>query len=132
MAVRRCLLLVLACLLVVAGAFTALLGLNALGGWLAQSLALPRGGNARLAWDLGWVAASSIAALWLVARWAPVAQRVLAWLVWAALAIAVVWGVVTLGEDFPGWFLAALLLMLPALFGLVIWLTRRPRNLVGD
>lgn len=115
----------LGCLAVLALGIALVLGLNQLGGWLAQALALPRGGDGRLAWDLAWVAVSCAAALWMIARWAPAAKRALSLLAWALLAGAVAWGDTQLGSDFPTWFRAGLWLMLAALLAATLWLTRK-------
>lgn len=110
--------------LVVCFAIATLAALNLLGGWLAPWLGLARGGTWRLAWDLAWLATSCGVALWAVARWAPAARRALAWLLWLLLSAAAVWAVVNLGGDFPGWFRAGVLLMVPALWGWLRWLLR--------
>ena len=60
------------CLALVLG-IAALPVVNLLGGWLAQVLRLPPGGTGRLAWDLGWLAASGVA---MVARIARLRRRV--------------------------------------------------------
>jgi hypothetical protein len=115
----------LGCLAVLALGIALIPGLNQLGGWLAQALGLPRGGDGRLAWDLAWVAISCAAALWTIARWAPAAKRALSLVVWALLAGALAWGDEQLGAHFPTWFRAGLWLLLAALLGAALWLTRK-------
>lgn len=132
MKVLRNLMRGLGCLGVLALGIALVPGLNQLGSWMAQTLALPRGGDGRLAWDLAWVAVSCVAALWTIARWAPAAKRALTLMVWALLAGALAWGDTQLGADFPAWFRAGLWLLLAALLGASLWLTRRPRNLLRD
>ncbi len=125
MKVLRNLMLGLGCLGVLALGIALVPGLNQLGSLLAQTLALPPGGDGRLAWDLAWVAVSCVAALWTIARWAPAAKRVLALVVWALLAGALAWGDVQLGSDFPAWFRVGLWLMMAALLAATLWLTRK-------
>jgi hypothetical protein len=125
MSVLRQLARALGCLAVLALGIALIPGLNQLGGWLAQALALPRGGDGRLAWDLAWVAVSCAAALWTVARWAPAGKRALTLLVWALLAGGLAWGDTQLGAEFPTWFRAGLWLMLAALLAASLWLTRK-------
>jgi hypothetical protein len=126
MSVLRPLARALGCLAVLALGIALIPGLNQLGGWLAQALAMPRGGDGRLAWDLAWVAISCAAALWTVARWAPAGKRALSLVVWALLAGALAWGDTQLGAEFPTWFRAGLWLMLAALLAATLWLTRKP------
>lgn len=115
------------CALVLALSVGALFGLNLIGGALAPWLGLARGGTVRLAWDLAWLLLSCGFALWLVARWAPAARRTLAWGLWALISAAAIWAVLELGGDFPAWFRAAVLLLVPVLFGWVRWLRRADR-----
>lgn len=96
-------------------AAAAFVATNWSGGELAARLGLPPGGDARLGWDLGWTVAAGAVALWIVARWAPMAARAQALLAWLLLAAATVWAVVELGGEFPSWFCAGLLLALPLL-----------------
>lgn len=125
MSLRRHLRVAAGCGAVLCLAFAALAGLNLLGGWLAPWLGLGRGGAWRLAWDLAWVAVSCVAALWTIARWAPVANRALSLLAWGLLAGALAWGDMQLGSDFPAWFRAGLWLMLAALLAATLWFTRK-------
>jgi len=115
MTALRTLGLVLISLLALILAAVAFLALNWSGGELAARLRLPPGGTPRLAWDLAWTVAAAALALWIVARWAPVAARAQAALTWLALAAMAVWAVANLGGEFPLWFDAGLLSALPAL-----------------
>lgn len=115
MTAARALRLVLGSLLLLAVAAAAFVATNWTGGELAAALGLPPGGIARLGWDLAWTVAAAALALWIVARWAPVAARAQAALAWLALATMAVWAVANLGGEFPLWFDAGLLAALPLL-----------------
>ncbi|ALN60783.1 hypothetical protein GLE_5442 [Lysobacter enzymogenes] len=104
-------------LLLLALAATAFVATNWSGGELAAALGLPRGGAPRLGWDLAWTVAAGALALWIVARWAPVAARAQVALAWLALAAMAVWAVANLGGEFPLWFCDGLLAALPLLGG---------------
>lgn len=99
--------------LTIALAAVAVLLVNQVGGWLAEWLGLPPGGDGRLAWDLGWVIASGTAAIWVTARTAPCAPRGHALVSLVLLSAAAVWAVFEMGADFPWWFCAGLVLALP-------------------
>lgn len=109
----RILITILRSLLAIALALAAVVAINQLGGELADWLGLPPGGDGRLAWDLGWVIASGTAAIWVVTRAAPCAPRGHALAFFVMLLATVVWGVVRMGGDYPGWFCAGLVLTLP-------------------
>lgn len=102
--------------------------LNLLGGELASALALPRGGNPRLAWDLGWLLLSVFAAVWLPARWSPLWPRGLALGLSAVLVGGIAWAAWTMGADFPRWFVAALLVGTPTAAGLALAIAARGRT----
>ncbi|SDZ08809.1 hypothetical protein SAMN04487939_11557 [Lysobacter sp. yr284] len=122
MTAARALRLGLGSLLLLAVAAAAFVATNWTGGELAAALGLPPGGIARLGWDLAWTVAAAALALWIVARWAPVAARAQAALAWLALATMAVWAVANLGGEFPLWFDAGLLAALPVLgFGAWRW-----------
>ncbi|MBW8369032.1 MAG: hypothetical protein K0M70_14385 [Arenimonas sp.] len=99
--------------------------LNWLGGTLAAALRLPAGGNPRLAWDMGWLLASVFAATWLPARLSPLWPRRVAVGLASVLMAAAVWAVWTMGEDFPPWFRAALLVGLPTTAAAAIVASRK-------
>ncbi|MEI2432460.1 hypothetical protein RDV84_06425 [Lysobacter yananisis] len=120
MTALRTLRLFLTSLLALILAAMAFLALNWSGGELAARLRLPPGGAARLSWDLAWTVAAAALALWIVARWAPVAARWQAGAAWAALTALALWAVTNLGGEFPLWFDAGLLAALPAL-GWLAW-----------
>ncbi len=94
------------------------------GVWLSGEAAawmdLPKGGDARLAWDLAGVTVAGIAAFATAARLAPCAAGGHALALFLLLALAASWGVVTMGGDFPLWFRAGVLLSLP-LQGVAGW-----------
>lgn len=117
----------LASLLVLAAALAAFVAGHWSGSALAAGLGLPPGGTARLGWDLAWSVAASALALWIVARWAPVAARGWAALAWASLAAAAAWAVASLGGEFPLWFDAGVLAALP-LLGWWAWRCSDPRR----
>lgn len=102
--------------------------LNLLGGELASALALPRGGNPRLAWDLGWLLLSVFAAVWLPARWSPLWPRGLALGLSAVLVGGIAWAAWTMGADFPRWFVAALLVGAPIAAGVALAIATRSRR----
>ena len=104
---------ILRSLLAIALAAVAVVLVNQAGGWLAEWLGLPPGGNGRLAWDLGWVIASGTAGIWVTARTAPCAPRGHALVSFVLLLAAAVWAVLEMGADFPWWFCAGLVLALP-------------------
>lgn len=108
-------------LLAVALAFAAVVLVSQGGGELAQLAGFPAGGGPRLAWDLGWVFVAGVLAAWIAARLAPRAPRmhVLAWL--APMLAAAVYAVVQLGDGWPRWFSAGVVLGLP----LQAWLGAR-------
>lgn len=109
---------VLRSLLGFAGAALALWAGTAAGGWLAASLPLRAGGDARLAWDLAWLALGGVVAFALVSRAAPCRPRAHAIVLLLLLLGAALWAVVNLGQDFPAWFNAAVLASVPLQYGL--------------
>lgn len=113
MSFKRFVWLSLGSLLAMSAAVFALVAINLIGGTLAPWLGFPPGGTARLAWDLAWAIAGGIAAIATATFCAPAAPRRHALVCFAALLIAAVYAVLQLGEDFPRWFCAGLLLSLP-------------------
>lgn len=95
-------------------------------GWIAPWIGLGDGGQARLAWDLGWTILGGIAATAFAARYAPTLRYVHGGVVWAVIASASVYAAWDLGSDFPFWFVLVLLLSLP-LQAAGIWLGARYR-----
>lgn len=86
---------------------------NLFGGWLAGALALPAGGSARLAWDLGWLMLSGVVMVALATILASRHQAANAWIAGLLLAAGLGWAVAKLGHEFPAWFLATAILTLP-------------------
>jgi hypothetical protein len=82
-------------------AFVVAVLVNLGGGELADTTGFPDGGEARLAWDLGWVFIAGVFATLLVVKLAV-----------AALAV------IQLGGDWPRWFSAGILLAVPLQVGL--------------
>ncbi len=115
-------------LLAITLAVVAVVLVNQAGGWLAEALEFPTGGDSRLAWDLGWVIASGTAAIWVTARVAPCAPRGHALVSFVLLLAAVVWAVFEIGADFPWWFCAGLVLALPLEGWLGVKLALRGRS----
>ncbi|KFL37256.1 hypothetical protein N788_10475 [Arenimonas donghaensis DSM 18148 = HO3-R19] len=111
---RSCLALVLAVAVVPA--------LNLAGSWLAAALQLPPGGTGRLAWDLGWLAASGIAMVATATALATRHHAAHAGLAGLLLGLGLGWAVASVGGDFPVWFTALALLTLPLQVGLGWWL----------
>lgn len=91
----------------------ALPAVNLFGGWLAQVLRLPPGGMGRLAWDLGWLAASGVVMVALATALATRHRAAQAWLAFVLLALGLGWAVAMLADDFPRWFTALVVLTLP-------------------
>jgi hypothetical protein len=102
---RSSLAMALACVIVVA--------VNQGGGELAGLLGFPHGGDRRLAWDLGWVVVAGVLATWVLVKLAARAPRIHALVFFAAMLCVAVWGVMQLGDDWPRWFSAGILLGLP-------------------
>ena len=100
------------CLALVLG-IAALPVVNLLGGWLAQVLRLPPGGTGRLAWDLGWLAASGVAMVALATALATRHRATQAWLAFVLLVLGLGWAVAMVADDFPPWFTALAILTLP-------------------
>jgi hypothetical protein len=95
-------------------------------GWIAPWIGLGEGGQARLAWDLGWTILGGVAATAFAARYAPTAPYVHGGVVWAVIAAASVYAAWDLGSDFPFWFVTVLLIALP-FQAAGIWLGARYR-----
>jgi hypothetical protein len=104
-------------LLAMLAAFAVVEVINMGGSRLGDVLEVP-GSEVRLAWDLAWVFIAGLLATFAVVLLAPAAPgaHALAFFV-LALVVDVV-AVVLLGQDWPRWFSAGLLLSLP----LQVWL----------
>lgn len=104
---------VLRSLLAFTVAGVALVALSWAGGEAAPWVGLARGGDLRLGWDLAWLGAGGMVGFALVARLAPCAPRGHALALLAILLAAGLWAVATMGGDFPAWFSAGLIALLP-------------------
>jgi hypothetical protein len=126
MSLKRGSWLALRSLLAMASALAVLLLVNLAGGALADRTGSPAAGEARLAWDLGWFFVAGSLAAWTVAKLAPRAPRL-----HVAAFFALVTGVlavVRLGDDWPHWFSAGILIGLPLQAGLGGWWALRDRK----
>ncbi|MGI8560774.1 MAG: hypothetical protein ACR2J7_04930 [Luteimonas sp.] len=124
------LLLALRSLLAMALALVVVVAVNRAGGGLAGLAGFPRGGEARLAWDLGWVCVAGVLATWAAVRLAPVAPRMHAVALFAVFLAVAVAAVMRLGDDWPRWFSAGALLSLPLQVWLGAWWGLRGRRRV--
>lgn len=104
--------------------------INLAGGALSDLTGFPAAGEGRLAWDLGWVFVAGALAAWTVTKLAPRAARAHAHAVaFFALMLGVsVVAVARLGEDWPRWFSAGILIALPLQVGLGTWWALRSRE----
>lgn len=114
--------IVLRSVLALALAIIAILLVNIAGSELAALLRLPRGGDARLGYDLLWVFLAGFVGSALMVGVAAVAKTAHAWTIFVlylaldAYVTAVAW------DDFPRWFSLACLLTLPLQVWLGWWL----------
>ena len=95
------------------------------GGWIAPWLGLGDG-QLRLAWDLAWTILGGVAATAFAARYAPAWPYLHGGGVWVLIAAASAYAAWDLGNDFPFWFVATLLVSLPVQ-ALGIWIGARYR-----
>ena len=95
---------------------------NLAGGELADLLRLPRGGDARLAYDLLWVFLAGVAGSTLMVGVAAVAKTAHAWGLFALYLALGLYVTVMAWDDFPRWFTLACLLTLPLQVWLGWWL----------
>lgn len=95
---------------------------NLAGGELADLLRLPRGGDARLAYDLLWVFLAGVAGSTLMVGVAAVAKTTHAWALFALYLALDLYVTVMAWDDFPRWFTLACLLTLPVQVWLGWWL----------
>ena len=110
--------LVVRSLLAMALAFVVVVLVNLAGGELADATGFPQAGQARLAWDLGWVFLAGMFAAWLVVKLAPRAPRMHALVFFALMLAVAVWAVIRIDGGWPRWFSAGLLLAVPLQVGL--------------
>ncbi|MCF7752416.1 hypothetical protein KQ945_16780 [Bacillus subtilis subsp. subtilis] len=117
--------LVLSLLCVVVALFV--LGMvSGVAGWTAPWIGLGQGGDTRLAWDLAWTILAGVGATAFAARYAPAWPYPHGSVVWAVIVAASVYAVWDMGNDFPFWFVVALLVSLP-FQAAGIWLGARYR-----
>ena len=95
---------------------------NLAGGEFATRLALPPGGDARLAYDLAWVFLAGIAGSALMVGVAAVAKTAHAWAIFALYLALDAYVTVMAWDDFPRWFTLACVLTLPLQVWLGWWL----------
>lgn len=95
---------------------------NLAGGELADLLRLPRGGDARLAYDLLWVFLAGATGSTLMVGVAAVAKTAHAWGLFALYLALGLYVTVMAWDDFPRWFTLACLLTLPLQVWLGWWL----------
>jgi len=119
---RRRFSVVLRSVLALALAVVAVPLVNLAGGELASRLGLPRGGDARLAYDLVWVFLAGLVGSVLMVGVAAVAKTAHAWALFALYLALDLYVTVMAWDDFPRWFTLACLLTLPAQVWLGWWL----------
>lgn len=100
-------------LLALASASAVVVLVNLGGGELADTTGFPHGGEARLAWDLGWVFLAGASAAWVVVTLAPRAPLMHAAAFFALMMIVSGLAVIQLGGDWPRWLSAGVLLAVP-------------------
>lgn len=117
--------------LALALAIAAIPAVNLSGAWISEHLlGLPSGGTLRLAVDLCWVFMAGVAGAWLMVAIAAVAKSAHAWVLFAIYLAADLHGAITMGDDFPRWFVIGFIALLPLQVWLGWWLAMRkwPRN----
>lgn len=118
MPLKRGLSLALHSLLALTLAFVVVVLVNLGGGELADATGFPKGGEARLAWDLAWVFLAGMPAAWLMVKLAPCAPYAHAGLFFVLMLAVAVLAVMRFGGDWPRWFSAGILLAVPLQMGL--------------
>lgn len=110
-------------------AIAAIPAVNLAGAWLSDhAFGLPPGGTLRLAVDLFWVFVAGFAGAWLMVKTAAIAKTAHAWAIFAIYLAADLHGAVTMGADFPRWFVIGFVGSLPLQVWLGWWLAwGRPR-----
>ena len=116
------LIIVLRSVLALVLAIVAIPVVNSAGGELASVLGLPRGGDARLAYDLLWVFLAGLVGSALMVGVAAVAKTAHAWAIFALYLALDAYVTVMAWDDFPRWFTLACLLTLPLQVWLGWWL----------
>ena len=109
--------------LALALAIAAIPAVNLAGAWLSEhAFGLPPGGDSRLAVDLFWVFMAGFAGSWLMVRTAAAAKTAHAWILFAIYLVAGLHGAITMGGEFPCWFVLGFLGLLPLQVWLGWWL----------
>lgn len=98
---------------------------NLAGGELAGVLALPRGGDARLAYDLLWVFLAGVVGSVLMVGVAAVSKTAHAWAIFVLYLGLDLYVTVMAWDDFPRWFTLGCLLTLPLQVWLGWWLVMK-------
>ena len=104
--------------LAMAAGFVVVALVNQGGGELGDLIGFAGGGERRLAWDLGWVFIAGMLAAWVAVRLAPCARRAHAAVFFAAMLAVAAWAVAQMGDDWPRWFSAGVVLAVPLQVGL--------------
>jgi len=114
-------------LLALAGALVVLALVTSAASWLPALLGLqPAGNGAQLGWDLAFTVLGGTAATAFSCWYAPCWPRAQGTAIWLLIAAASVWACLDMGQEFPRWFVIALLLSLPLQLAAGLWLgTRR-------
>lgn len=109
--------------LALALAIVAIPTVNLAGAWLSEhAFGLPSGGDLRLAVDLFWVFMAGFAGSWLMVRTAAAAKTAHAWILFAIYLVADLHGAITMGGEFPRWFVLGFIGLLPLQVWLGWWL----------
>jgi hypothetical protein len=95
------------------------------GGELAGVLVLPRGGDARLAYDLLWVFLAGVVGSVLMVGVAAVSKTAHAWAIFVLYLGLDLYVTVMAWDDFPRWFTLGCLLTLPLQVWLGWWLVMK-------
>lgn len=127
MSLQHKLLLVLRSVTAMVVAVAIVFVVNMGGGQLAATLGFP-GGNTRLAWDLLCIFVAGLLATWALVKLAPRAPRRHAMVLLLLMLVVSIAAVIRLGDDFPGWFTAGLLLCAPLQIVLGMRLALRGRH----
>ncbi len=96
---------------------------NLAGAWLSDhAFGLPSGGSVRLGVDLFWVFMAGLTGTWLMVRTAAAAKTAHAWALFAVYLVADLHGAITMGSEFPRWFVFGFIGLLPLQVWLGWWL----------
>ncbi len=105
-------------------AIAAIPAVNLAGAWLSDHVfGLSPGGGLRLAVDLFWVCMAGFTGSWLMVRTAAVTKTADAWVLFEIYLAADLHGAITMGSEFPRWFVLGFIGLLPLQVWLGWWLT---------